>query len=320
MLKTKLVLEIILRIVFAGTPQFAVPCLEALIASSHDVIAVYSQPDRPSGRGQMLQPSAVKKIALQHYIPVHQPVNFKELGARETLKNLGADVMVVIAYGLILPSAVLTIPTLGCINVHASLLPRWRGAAPIQHALLHGDTETGITIMQMDAGMDTGHMLQKTSIIIHNHDTLGGLHDRLSQLAISPLLETLTLLEKHEAIAVPQATEGVTYASKINKADVIINWSLPAQNIACHIRAFHPAALTFAENIPVRIHHAQITRNLSKMPPGTILSIDKQGIEVATLDNTMLIEKLQFPNKKPIAVHDWINGNRAPLSIGLILQ
>lgn len=310
-----------LRIIFAGTPAFAVPCLEALINSTHNVVAVYTQPDRPSGRGQTLQASAVKQTALQYSIPVYQPVNFKTPQSKEILKELNAEIMVVIAYGLILPKSVLEIPKYGCINVHASLLPRWRGAAPIQHAILHGDKKTGITIMQMDAGMDTGNILQKVNLFIDENETSQSLHDRLSTIASEPLLEILNLIsEGQTCISTPQEEKGITYASKINKSDFRINWSESATSIERQIRAFYPQAYIFASEMPIRIQKAHILEKSSTQSPGTILAIDKNGIEVATGTDCLSIDIIQFPGKKSVQVHEWIHGNHSSLYPGLILK
>lgn len=310
-----------MRIIFAGTPEFAVPCLEAIIRSSSNLIAVYTQPDRPSGRGQALHASAVKQKAMEHSIPVLQPLNFKTPEAIEKLKELKPDIMVVIAYGLILPKAILEIPTYGCINVHASLLPRWRGAAPIQHAILHGDNETGISIMQMDAGMDTGNILQKAAISIEAQETCQSLHDRLSMLAPEPLLEILNLISSGQVVvSTPQETMGVTYAPKINKSDFLINWSQSAVAIERQVRAFYPHAQTLVSDLAIRIQKVQILNKESTHTPGTILTINKNGIEVSTGTDCLLIESIQFPGKKSVQVHEWIHGNQDPLFCGLILQ
>ena len=310
-----------LNIVFAGTPAFTLPCLDALAASKHHLKAVYTQPDRPAGRGRAVQASAVKTWAQAHQLPVYQPLNFKDSQAISDLAALSPDILVVIAYGLILPQAVLDIPRLGCINVHASLLPRWRGASPIQQAILHGDQQTGVTIMQLDAGMDTGAMLTQFSCPIQSTDTAESLHDRLSILAREPLLATLDLLATSQAQATPQDNAFATHAPKIKKDDAIIDWHKPAIEIDRQIRAFNPWPTTWtqAEDQILRIHQARVIEQRVTQAPGTILSIDKQGMLVATGENALLIETLQFSGGKAMSVADWLNAGRTQLHINLVL-
>jgi len=229
-----------LRVAFAGTPDFSVPAFEALLNSGHMVVGVLTQPDRPKGRGRQLAASPVKVAALAHGIPISQPITLKEEAARAELAAWRPDVLVVVAYGLILPTTVLALPRLGCLNIHGSLLPRWRGAAPIQRAVLAGDANTGVTIMVMDAGLDTGPMLLKKEVPIEPGDTGGSLHDRLSVLGASALIEALTGYASETLRAVPQPTEGVTYASKIEKGEALIDWRLDAVQIERQIRAFNP--------------------------------------------------------------------------------
>ncbi len=311
-----------LNIVFAGTPGFTLPCLDALAASKHHLLAVYTQPDRPAGRGRSMQASAVKTWAESKHIPVHQPLNFKDNQAIADLAALAPDILVVIAYGLILPQAVLNIPRLGCINVHASLLPRWRGASPIQQAILHGDQKTGITIMQMDAGMDTGDMLCRVDCPIHSTDTAESLHDRLASLAATPLLDTLDLLASGQARPEQQDNEQVTYAPKINKEDAIIDWHQAAIRIDQQIRAFNPwpiACTRIGEEI-LRIHQAHVIEEPSTQKPGTVISIDKRGMLVATGQNSIMVERIQFPGGKAMQVSDWLNAGRDQLHTGLVLK
>lgn len=311
-----------LKIIFAGTPEFTLPSLEALASSRHELIAVYTQPDRPAGRGRKLQPSAVKTWAIERKLPIYQPLNFKSEEAIAELEALNADLMVVIAYGLILPKRVLAIPRLGCINVHASILPRWRGASPIQQAILHGDSETGVTIMQMDAGMDTGDRLIESRCPILPDDNASTLHDRLAQLATEPLLKTLDLLADGRANPEPQNNESVTYAAKIQKEDACIDWSKSAQLIDQQIRAFNPwpIAYTHAGDETLKIYRAKIvsTSNLAK--PGTILSLDKQGMLVATGEQALLVEQIQFPGGKVMSIADWLNAHRSQLAVNLVLK
>lgn len=311
-----------LNIVFAGTPEFGVPCLDALIHSSHHLSAIYTQPDRPAGRGRKMQASAVKEWALAHDIPVYQPLNFKNPDAVAELAALKPDLMIVIAYGLILPQAVLDIPRLGCVNVHASLLPRWRGASPIQQAVLHGDTHSGVTIMQMDAGMDTGDMLVKVECPIADTDTAGNLHDNLARLSAAPLLETIDLLASGQARPESQEESLVTYAKKINKEDGCIDWNNAAVIIDRQIRAFYPwpIAYTVLGEEQLRVYKASVVTLQSKAAPGTVVQLDKKGMLVATGEGGLLIEKIQFPSAKAVSVADWLNSGKTQLHVGLVLQ
>ncbi len=311
-----------LNIVFAGTPAFGLPCLDALAQSTHHLQAVYTQPDRPAGRGRKLQASAVKEWALTHQIPVYQPLNFKDPATVAELAALEPDIMIVIAYGLLLPKAVLEIPKFGCINVHASLLPRWRGASPIQQAILHGDNETGVTIMQMDIGLDTGNMLHKAICPILPTDTAGTLHDKLAQISAQPLLATLDELATNQAKPEVQNDALATYASKINKEDALINWQESAKEIDQKIRAFNPwpiAYIYFNEEV-LRIHQAQIVDREFKENPGTVTQVDKKGILIATGEGGVLVEKIQFPGGKIITVADWLNSSRSQMQTGSVLS
>ena len=299
-----------LNIVFAGTPDFAAEHLQALVGSRHKVIAVYSQPDRPAGRGKKLQPSPVKKVALENDIPVYQPLNFKQEGALEELQALNADIMVVVAYGLLLPKAVLEAPKLGCINVHASILPRWRGAAPIQRAVEAGDSETGITIMQMDEGLDTGDMLNKVTIDIRANETGGSLHDRLLEKGPQSLLQTLTLLQAGEAIAEKQNDLHANYAHKLNKEEALISWNDSAENIERRVRAFNPfpVAYTLLGDQRIKVWQACNLGQSTRLLPGTIAAVSNEGIDVATGDGVIRLVTLQLPNKKAMSVADILNG------------
>lgn len=303
-----------LNIVFAGTPAFGLPALEALAHSEHRVQAIYTQPDRPAGRGRKLQASAIKEWALAQEIPVYQPLNFKTPEAIAELEALKPDVMIVIAYGLILPKAVLEIPRLGCINVHASLLPRWRGASPIQQAILHGDSESGVTIMQMDVGLDTGDMLRKAICPITPQDTASSLHDKLAKLAAQPLLQTLEELAAGTAKPELQNDEHATYAGKINKEDAHIAWQENAALIDQKIRAFNPwpVAYTFFNGEILRIHQAQLVPSEFTEAPGSVIRIDKKGMLIATGHQGVLVEKIQWPGGKVISIADWLNSSRLP--------
>lgn len=309
-----------LRIVFAGTPAFGIPCLNALQESAHKLVAIYTQPDRPSGRGRAVLPSPVKLWGQTHNIPIYQPLHFKEAADREALAALSPDVMVVIAYGLILPPQVLTIPPLGCINVHASLLPRWRGASPIQQALLHNDDESGVSIMQMDAGMDTGPVFMQRVCPAIQKDCAQTLHTRLSELSVTPLMETLNALAGQGLQSTPQDNLHATYAGKIHKEDAHIHWQNSASSIDCAIRAFNPwpVAYTYADDTLVRIHEAQVLPFSKEAIPGTLIALGKEGLTVSTGKDALLIRKIQFPGTKILTVAEWLNGGRNTLSPGVV--
>ncbi len=311
-----------LKIVFAGTPAFGLPCLDALAQSTHEIQAIYTQPDRPAGRGRKLQASAVKEWALTRNIPVYQPLNFKSPEAIAELAALKPDLLIVIAYGLILPKVVLEIPRLGCVNVHASLLPYWRGASPIQHAILHGDSESGVTIMKMDVGMDTGDMLRKVSCPITNTDTATTLHDKLAAISAQPLLQTVEELASNTAKPEVQDGSLATYAGKINKEDALINWQRSAKEIDCQIRAFNPwpIAYTLLDKEVLRIHQAQVVDMDLNQTPGTVLHLDKKGMLVATAHQGLLVEKIQLPGGKVITVADCLNSSKSPLQVGLVFS
>lgn len=305
-----------LKIVFAGTPDFAAGHLQSIIDSRHDVIGVYSQPDRPAGRGKKLQPSSVKKLALEHAIPVFQPLNFKQEGALEELQALNADIMIVVAYGLLLPPAVLDAPKMGCLNVHGSILPRWRGAAPIQRAIQAGDSQTGITIMQMDAGLDTGDMLYKTVIDIQDDDTGGSLHDRLLTSGPEALLATLDQLQSGTLVAEKQNDNLANYAHKLTKEEALIDWSLKAKDIELTVRAFNPfpCAYTLLGGQRIKVWQAiALEDSASSMPSistpcGTITQMNSKGIDVMTGLGLIRLLNIQLIGKKAMAVKDIING------------
>lgn len=299
-----------LRIVFAGTPDFAAVHLQALVASEHEVVGVYSQPDRPAGRGKKLQPSPVKQVALEHEIPVFQPLNFKDEADVEVLKSLNADVMVVVAYGLLLPESVLDAPRFGCLNVHASLLPRWRGAAPIQRCIEAGDMVTGITIMQMDVGLDTGDMLSKVTTGITLDDTGGSLHDRLADMGPNALLKTLADLEAGSLSPEKQNDAAACYAHKLTKQEALLDWDASAEELSRRVRAFNPfpMAYTLLGDERIRVHAALPMDKATQLAPGTIANVAADGIEVACKEGVLKLTKLQLAGKKPMAVADIING------------
>jgi methionyl-tRNA formyltransferase len=300
-----------MRIIFAGTPAFAAETLKALINTEHEICAVYTQPDRPAGRGRKLTASPVKQLAQEHNIPVEQPINFKSDDAIQTLAGYQADLMIVVAYGLLLPQVVLDTPKLGCINVHASLLPRWRGAAPIQRAILAGDKESGVCIMQMEAGLDTGPVLSEARCPITEEDTAQVLHDRLAILGATTLVETLKYIEQRQRNAKPQNDDLTSYASKLDKKEADIDWQLSAQDILRKINAFNPwpVAQTIWHDAIFRIWRAQLVREETQQPAGQIIKVDKVGIDVATSDGILRITELQLPGKRAMSVQDFLNAN-----------
>ena len=305
-----------MRIIFAGTPEFAAQTLTALLETEHTLCAVYTQPDRPAGRGRKLTASPVKKIALEHNIPVEQPLNFKDQTDQDTLANYQADLMIVVAYGLLLPQTILDTPTRGCINIHASLLPRWRGAAPIQRAILAGDTETGVCIMQMEAGLDTGPVLARTTCPISGDDTTQQLHDRLAELGASTLIKILPNLAEHQNKAQRQNDADSTYAAKLQKTEANIDWQQHADNIVRQINAFNPwpIAQTQWQEKTLRIWSAIDLKTSHNIAPGAILNVDKKGIDIACGQGVLRITQVQAPGKRAMAVNDFLNAN--PLSIG----
>ncbi|MBI5429506.1 MAG: methionyl-tRNA formyltransferase [Nitrosomonadales bacterium] len=286
-----------MKIIFAGTPQFAASALAALL-KEHHVVAVLTQPDRPSGRGMQLTASPVKQLALQHGVPVLQPATLKTEQAQQQIAALDADVMVVAAYGLILPQAVLQMPRHGCLNIHASLLPRWRGAAPIQRAILAGDAETGITIMQMDAGLDTGDMLLRRVCAIGPDDTAATLHDQLAELGASCMLEALRLLREDRLVPVKQDNAAATYAAKLLKSEGQIDWRQDARQIERAVRAFNPFPVSHAtfKGAAIKIWQAALIGQHGE--PGAVLAVDKQGITVACGKDALRLEMLQRPGGK----------------------
>ena len=300
-----------LRVIYAGTPDFAVPALAALIESGHDVVAVYTQPDRPAGRGRKLQPSPVKQIALAADIPVEQPVNFRDESSRQTLADYQADVMVVAAYGLILPQVVLDTPRFGCLNIHGSLLPRWRGAAPIHRAIQTGDKETGVTIMQMAAGLDTGDMLLKTYYTIGAEDTGQTVHDALATDGAAALLTVLEQLQAGTLTPEVQDESLTCYASKLTKAEAEIDWQQSAVEIDRCIRAFNPwpVAYTLKGGQAMRLLMSSVVEGeTANAEAGTVLAENKLGIHIACGEGVISISRLQLPGKKAMSVSEFLNG------------
>jgi len=307
-----------LNIIFAGTPDFAASALRALLDSEHQVVAVYTQPDRPAGRGRKLKFGPVKQLAVDRGIPVLQPKTLKDAAEQAVLAGLNADLMVVVAYGLLLPQAVLDTPRLGCINIHASLLPRWRGAAPIQRAILAGDRESGVTIMQMEAGLDTGPMLHILKCPIHAKDTGGELHDRLAELGSRALLEVLPALAAGTIIAEAQDDGRANYAHKLEKQESFIDWSQSAEQIHRQIRAFNPwpVAQTLYQGKVMRIWEACLLPTGSPGQPGAMHAAAKEGIDVASGEGWVRILQLQLPGKRAMAAADFLNAHTVD---GLVL-
>ncbi|MBK5966838.1 methionyl-tRNA formyltransferase [Thiocystis minor] len=300
-----------IRVIFAGTPDFAVPSLAALLDAGLEVVAVYTQPDRPAGRGQKLQASPVKALAQVHAIPVFQPESLKrDADAAAQLRALDADLMVVVAYGLLLPVAVLEAPRLGCLNVHASLLPRWRGAAPIQRAVLAGDAQSGVCIMGMEAGLDTGPVYHRVETPIGPRETGGSLHDRLATLGASALLTALPGILDGSSLPVPQDDALATYARKLTKEEARINWTQSADAIERQVRAFDPwpVAQTSLDGAVLRVWGAEANeRATTSSAPGDVIAADKTGIVVATGRGTLRITRLQLAGKKPMSATDFLN-------------
>lgn len=312
-----------MRIVFAGTPQFAASHLQALLdCPSHTVVAVFTQPDRPAGRGKKLTASPVKLLAADHRIPVHQPLSLKAAEEQQTLASYSADILVVVAYGLLLPKAVLAIPGLGCINVHASLLPRWRGAAPIQRAIEAGDTETGVTIMQMAEGLDTGDMLLKAHCPIEAEDNAGTLHDKLVRIGPNALLTALDEFEQGRVVAEKQDDALSNYAPKITKQEALINWHEPVKTLVLKIRAFNPFPVCYSTLSGERIRiwqGATVPNEHHNVAPGTIIRADKSGILVQTGEGCLLITALQLPGKKTLDAGEVLNAHADLFTPGTVM-
>ncbi len=308
-----------MRIIFAGTPEFAAQHLQALLDAGREIIAVYTQPDRPAGRGQKLMPSPVKQLALQHNIAVYQPQTLRDPAAQAELAALRPDLMVVVAYGLILPQVVLDTPRLGCINSHASLLPRWRGAAPIQRAIEAGDASSGVTVMQMEAGLDTGPMLLKVTTTITADDTGGSLHDRLAELGSRAVVEAVGKLAAGELRGEVQDDSLATYAHKLNKDEARLDWSRPAVELERLVRAFNPWPICHStlNGEALKVHAAEPGEG--RGAPGTVLAADRNGLTVACGDGALRLTRLQLPGGKPLAFADLYNSRREQFAPGLVL-
>jgi methionyl-tRNA formyltransferase len=320
---TRITVSTPLSLIFAGTPEFSVPALEALIASRHRVLAVYTQPDRPAGRGQQVTMSAVKQCALRHQLPVEQPPTLKNAEAVERLAQWSADLMIVVAYGLLLPKNVLETPRLGCVNIHASLLPRWRGAAPIQRAIQAGDQETGVTIMQMDVGLDTGPMLLERKTAIGPREISGPdvalprlgrstLHDRLSSMGAEAIVEAIEIIAAGKATPRAQPQEGATYAAKIRKEEALIDWTKPAVDIDRLVRAFNPwpIAETKLNGQQLRVWEATPLATQTSAAPGTVIATSAAGIDVATGNGILQLTRVQAAGRKAMPATDFLKANR----------
>jgi len=302
----------VLRIAFAGTPDFAASHLSALISAGYNIVGVYTQPDRPAGRGKQAKASPVKALALASGLPVFQPLSLKSEEAQSQMLALNLDLLIVVAYGLILPQAILDTPRFGCINVHASLLPRWRGAAPIERALLAGDEKTGITIMQMDAGLDTGDMLLSRTTAIKTDDNSASLTARLADLGKDALLDVLKQIQAGTLSTQPQDDKLSTYAAKLDKEEALIFWDKDADEIQRQINAFYPRspAYCFYNGQRLRILQATVQTETTTSKPGTIVHIDPGSISVACNNSCLLIKKIQLPGKAEISIKDFLNGRK----------
>ncbi|CAK0763244.1 Methionyl-tRNA formyltransferase [Gammaproteobacteria bacterium] len=313
-----------MKILFAGTPEFAATALAALLDSSHSILAVYTQPDRPAGRGRKLQVSPVKRLAEAHNLRVFQPETLRDLAEQARLRDFGAEVMVVAAYGLILPKAVLAAPRLGCFNIHASLLPRWRGAAPIQRALLAGDSESGISIMRMQRRLDSGPLLLRRICPILHADTAATLHDRLAALGARAIIDALDEVARGNPLLEPQDDTQVTHAAKLDKAEAWLNWGSGAQELERQVRAFdpYPVAQTRSGNTVVRIWRADFVPANQITPeagPGTILAVDRAGVSVASGNGILILRRIQLPGGRPLEIAEVLNAHLHLFRRGTIL-
>ncbi|MFQ5469668.1 MAG: methionyl-tRNA formyltransferase [Gammaproteobacteria bacterium] len=301
-----------LKIIFAGTPDFAATALQAILTTEHELVTVLTQPDRPAGRGRKLSPGPVKALAVSRGLTVYQPVSLKAADVQAKLRELNADLMVVVAYGLILPAQILTMPRYGCINIHASLLPRWRGAAPIQRAILAGDDETGITIIQMDEGLDTGDMLLEVPCTIRSDDTAATLHDRLASMGADSILKAIDLIASQKTTPTKQCDELSTYAPKIEKDEARINWDDAAVDIDRMVRAFNPfpVAFTFlSDGSRLRIWQTELVSGNESSKPGTVISVGDNGIDVATGEGVIRLLTIQAAGRRAMAVKDFQNAS-----------
>jgi len=310
-----------MKVIFAGTPEFALPVLQALLNSPHKICAVYTQPDRPAGRGQKLTASPVKQMALAYNLPLYQPLTLKDPTTQKQLQDLNADIFIDVAYGLLLPETVLNIPKFGCVNIHPSLLPRFRGAAPIQRTIMAGDTTTGVTIMKMDVGFDTGDIYKQEILPIDNTDTTETLMKKTSEIGAKLLLKVLTEIELGSAKSTPQNHQQSTYATKISKEEGKIDWHKSAKEIERMIRAFNPWPIAYTEIDGKYIRIWQATVKSSKQDnlnttPGTIVHTDKNSIDIITSNGILCLLKIQLPGGKPLLIQDVLNAHQQLFAIG----
>lgn len=311
-----------MNIIFAGTPNFALPAFEKLLSSKHKICAVYTKPDRPAGRGLHLLASPVKEKALALNLPILQPENFKNITEQERLKSFQSDIFVDVAYGVILPHAILNLPHYGCINIHPSLLPRWRGAAPIQRAILAGDKETGCSIMRMDEGLDTGAILLQEKLIIKPEDITETLEKNLAELGATLLLRVLDKIEQGTLKEIPQSENGATYAAKLSKEEALINWNKSAAELDCMVRAFNPWPIAFTkiQDTTIRIFRAIQLNEDFKTHPGTIVRSDKNGIDIAAHQGILRLLEIQLPGGKVLPVGEILKSKKDLFAVSVILS
>jgi len=310
-----------MKIIFAGTPEFALPALKSLLNSRHEICAVYTQPDRPAGRGKKLTMSPVKDFALKNNLPLYQPASLKNPETQKEFQELNADILVNVAYGLLLPESILNATKFGCINIHPSLLPRWRGAAPIQRSIMAGDTSTAVTIMKMDVGLDTGDIYKQETLLIASDDTSLTLMKKTAEIGAKLLIEVLTEIENGTAKTTKQDDSKSTYANKITKEEAKIDWNKSAKEIDCMIRAFNPWPIAYTEigDKYIRIWQAiakEKSPDQKNAEPGTIIQADKAGIQVATSNGVLCLLKIQLPGGKPLPAKDILNAHKNTFSIG----
>lgn len=301
-----------MKIIFAGTPKFAIPALQKIINSNHEICAVYTRPDKPAGRGQKLTPTPVKVVAEEHNLPIYQPKTLKAIEAQEEMKSLNPDILINVAYGMLLPEEILNIPKFGCINIHPSMLPLYRGAAPIQRAIESCDDVTGVTIMKMDIGLDTGDIYKQEIMPIEKNDTSETLAKKASEVGARLLLDVITEIENGTDKPTKQDDDKSTYANKLTKEEGKIDWNKSAKEIDCMIRAFipWPVAYTEIDDKYIRVWEAEVIEEKTTEKPGAIIEANKKGVKIATSNGILSLLKIQLPNKKPLLISDVLNANQ----------